>query len=776
MLPPFSLGPALPRLPKRGSKEARVIHSIPMLESRLRHSLVRAISTVFLALPILAISLHAQVSRARADTTAIVRVRMESEGKPVDRAEIQVGSFTATALTNSRGEAELTLPPGVRVLVARKIGFAPDTLRLLLRAGMDTTVTVDLRAQAVELESIVVTTTRGERRVEDDPTRVEILNHEEVEEKTAMSPSGVAHLLSETGGVKIAQTSAAFGTANIRVQGLRGRYTQLLSDGLPLFGLTTEGLGLLQIPPLGLDHVELIKGAASALYGPTALGGVANLIPRRPTEGPASFALLANQTSRNASDAIYYGSGQLASRWGYTVLTSAHRAGREDLDGDGWADLPSYQRVVLRPRLQWASPQGSSISLTSGFTAEDRGGGGLTPGGPFAQERDTRRADLGGVGRFPLHGAWLLTLRASATGEWRWQLSGNVRERERRSALFGEVAIGTTRSVQNVVLGAAFQQDVLNTRGMLADYSFTTPGIFVQHTWTPTEWFGVTSSGRLDLHNEYGASFSPRVSLLIRPAPGWNARLSGGGGTYAPTPFVEETEEIGLSRMRSFLGRLRAEHAWSASADLGGVFGSIEVSGSVYASVISHPAALRTALGGPDSVELVNMSGPVRTQGIEFVAVYGSGQYRATGTYTYQHATEQSPESGLRRGVPLTPNHSAGLLLSWEPKDESGIGIEGFYTGTQPLAENPYRTESRPYVTVGAIARWRFNHIIVFLNSENLTGVRQTKFDPLVRPSPGLGGRWTVDAWAPVEGRIINAGVELRLGGRKHEEEKHEEE
>jgi iron complex outermembrane receptor protein len=705
----------------------------------------------------------AQARQTSFDTTAIVRVRVLSKTQPVEGAGIRSGSIVAH--TDIRGQTQLALPPGERWLVIRKIGFAPDSLYLLLRAGMDTAVTVELRAQAVVLESMVVTATRGERRVEDEPIRVEVLDREEAEEKAMETPGGVAHLLAETGGVRIAQTSPAFGAVNIRVQGLRGRYTQLLSDGLPLFGFSTEGLGLLQIPPVELDRVELIKGAASALYGPTALGGVVNLVSRRPSEGPAFLELVANQTSRGGTDAIFYGSAALSARWGYTLLTSAHRQSRQDLDRDGWADLPSYQRAVVRPRLLWNSSDGNTALLTAGFTTEGRSGGGVAPGGvPFMQERVTRRADAGAVGRILLGGQSVLTVRGSATREWRRDRFGKARDRYQRTALFGEAALIASHGTHNGVLGIAFQRDALSAEGSIVDYRFAAPGVFLQHTWTPNEWLGVTSSGRLDLHNEYGMFLSPRVSLLVRPAGGWNVRLAAGGGGYAPTPFVEEVEEIGLFGMRPFLGRLRAERAGSVSVDVGGVVGPVEVISSAYASVVTRPAAVRTAAGAPDSLELVNLAEPTRTRGAEFVAVYRLGAYRVTATYGYLHATEQDPETGLRRAVPLTPRHSAGVLFTWEPRDGSGVGLEAFYTGRQSLAEDPYRAESRPYLTVGAMVRWGVGRAILFVNGENLTGVRQTKFDPLLRATPGLGGRWTVDAWAPLEGRVVNLGVKLRLG------------
>ena len=51
----------------------------------------------------------------------------------------------------------------------------------------------------------------------------------------------------------------------------------------------------------------------------------------------------------------------------------------------------------------------------------------------------------------------------------------------------------------------------------------------------------------------------------------------------------------------------------------------------------------------------------------------------------------------------------------------------------------------------------------VFINGENLTNVQQTDWDPLLRPSRGVDGRWTVDAWAPLDGRVINGGVRFRF-------------
>ena len=105
----------------------------------------------------------------------------------------------------------------------------------------------------------------------------------------------------------------------------------------------------------------------------------------------------------------------------------------------------------------------------------------------------------------------------------------------------------------------------------------------------------------------------------------------------------------------------------------------------------------------------------------------------------------------------------AGLVAMAESDEKGRIGLEVYFTGRQPLDANPYRTVSEPYVIVGLLAERRWDRFSLFVNGENLTGVRQSRWDPLLVPAQGADGRWTVDAWAPLEGRVVNGGVRLRF-------------
>ena len=169
------------------------------------------------------------------------------------------------------------------------------------------------------LEEVVVHVTRSHRGLAEQPTRVEVIAGEELEEKLMMRPGNISMLLNETGGIRVQVTAPSIGAANIRTYGLRGRYTQLLADGLPIYGGQASSLGLLQIPPSDLGQVEIVKGAASAMYGSQAMGGVINLVSKRPGETP-SGELTVNTTSRDGNDFSAYFEGPLTSEFSASIL------------------------------------------------------------------------------------------------------------------------------------------------------------------------------------------------------------------------------------------------------------------------------------------------------------------------------------------------------------------------------------------------------------------------------------------------------------------------
>lgn len=719
---------------------------------------MRYFCLVLLLLGGFAVSAHAQ--------TATLRVEVQIEDKPAAGVTIVVNGIGHT--TDADGLLLTTVPAGTVEITAVKEGFTPVTTSVNVAAGQEQRVLIELEPPpTLEEEVHVIATTRTGRRVEDEPIRVEIVPQEEIDEKVFMTPGDVSMMLTETNGLRVQVTSPSLGAANVRVQGLRGRYTQVLADGLPLYG-SAGSIGILQIPPMDLGQVEVIKGVASALYGASALGGVINLISRQPQRDKPERELLVNRTTRGGTDGVLWLSGRGTGNWGYTFLGGGHFQERNDIDRDGWTDLPSYQRAIARPRFTWDNGAGRSVFFTVGGMAEDRKGGTMPrqvapDGRVFPENLTTRRFDAGIVARVLAGAGRVITFRSSGLGQWHRHQFGDVTEHDFHHTWFAETAMTAKSGRHTWVLGAALQRDLYRADELPRfNYTHVVPGIFAQDDYAPAPWLTMSASARIDHHNEFGSFFSPRVSGLLKSRTGWTLRFSTGTGFFAPTPFTEETEAVGLTRLEA-LGDLEPERGRSMSLDLGWKSGPMEVNATLFRSMIDQPIFLtffQPLLPGP-VMRIVNADEPTRTVGSELIARYHREHMDLIATHMFVWGTEIDPDTRLRREVPLNPRHTAGVDWLWSIKERVRLGVEFFYTGRQQLDDSPFRRASEPYLLWGAVAEWRVGGARIFANVENLSDVRQTNYDPLVRPFRGREGLWMVDAWGPLEGRILNGGVRL---------------
>jgi outer membrane receptor for ferrienterochelin and colicins len=687
------------------------------------------------------------------------RVQVRAAAQPVEKAEVVVSG--QTTLTDASGVAIVSAPAGAVEITVVKEGFAPITATVQLTAGAQQEVVVDLEVQPTVEEMVtVVASTRTDKRLEDQPMRVEVLAREEIEEKMLMTPGDIVMMLNEMGGMRVQATSPALGAASVRIQGMRGRYTRVLSDGLPLFG-EVGGLGLLQIPPMDLGQVEVIKGVASALYGAGAMGGIVNLLSRRPAPEPEQ-EILVNRSTRGATDATAFLSAPLSSGWSATLLAGGHWQDIVDVDGDSWSDLAKYSRAVVRPRLFWDGGNGRSFFATGGWTYEDRNGGTLPgqtlpmTGEPYVESLQTRKFDVGASGQLLLANRYVLTMRVAAARQNHEHGFGEIIEDDTHDTAFGEVAMRGSTGRHTWVAGAAFERDGYRAESVPRfNYTFTIPGVFAQYDVDVTKAFSLSSSARLDVHGEYGTFLSPRISALLR-AGSWSSRLSIGTGFFGSTPITEETEAAGLTRLT--LGNpLKAERGVSTSIDVTRTDGPLSYTATIFTSRINDALHVERS---PQYV-LSNLTGPTTNRGGELLMTLRHEPFSLTGTYTYVHARETIAQQ--QQIVPLTPAHSAGVVGMWEKEDVGRVGVELYFTGRQQLEENPYRTESEPYFILGLLAEKQFGPLRLFINGENLTGVRQSRWDPLLRPDRAADGRWTVDAWAPLEGRTVNGGIRLRF-------------
>jgi outer membrane receptor for ferrienterochelin and colicins len=623
-----------------------------------------------------------------------------------------------------------------------------------------------------EIERIQVSASRLGRIVIESATRTEIINLEEIQEKALMRPGNISMLVAETGGVRVQTTSPALGSANIRLQGMYGRYTQLLSDGLPLYGGQTASIGLLQIPPTDLANVEIIKGSASSLYGGSALAGVINLISRTPSD-VYEGEVLVNATSKNGQDITSYFASPLTGALSASVTAGIHHQEEQDLDDDGWIDMAGYERGSVRPRFYWQDDNGANLYLTLGVMKEQRDGGTLgeaivPDGSQFPQTQDTLRTDIGFIYDRPLGEVMNINVRGSAMNQDHQHEFGAVQEDDSHESTLIESSLSGYSDKTAWLVGLALQSEKFESDTFAEfDYSYQVPGLFSQLDYEASDDISLSFSARTDWHSEYGTQVSPRISLLYSPE-NWTFRGAYGQGFFAPSPFIEDIDEAGLSRLAP-LENVEEERASTASIDISYVLGSSETSLTLFASDIDNVTELDVINGvngtSDKQVRIVNAAGESEISGAELLLRYRWRDIKFTGSYLYTDATKES-DSGLNR-VPLalTPQHSAGLVVMWEEHGSHLLGFEAYYTGTQQLENNPYRERSQPYWHLGLLGQITIGQVSFFVNAENLLNVRQTKEDSLVLPEQAPSGRWTTNIWSRNDGFTVNAGLRFQFGG-----------
>ncbi len=697
--------------------------------------------------------------------TLEVVVTDEHSGEPLPGATVVLEGTAFGTSTDANGRAVLEdVPSGEAVVVVSFVGF--ETAEVAVTVPRDGPLEVALEEDEESLENVVVGATRTSRTIANVPTRVEVIAGEEIDEKVSMEPSNITMLLNESPGIVVQQTSAVSGNASIRIQGLDGRYTQLLKDGFPLYGGFSGGLSLLQVPPLDLRQVEVVKGPSSTLYGGDAIAGLVNLVSKTPgPAGTAERSLLLNATSAGGLDVGAFLTGR-GDQLGYTLLASANGQRAYDGDGDAFTNLPQTRRVTIAPRGFYYPSSRTTLWVGLTGTVEERDGGDLEAveddAAGYAEQSESQRLTSQARLDHAISDRVTITLKQSTSYFDRTLALPGYRFEGAQTATYAEASGLVRLGTHDIVAGLDLRTDGFDQQNATAaslDYDYLTAGGFVQDTWDVTDRVALEGGLRADVHGEYGAFVLPRASALVRVSDAVSVRATGGLGYKAPTVFLEPSESRAFRNVAP-LGDLEAETSIGGTVD---VNVQTVIAGRVTLSL--NQAAYLTRLDDalvPSSTDLDevlqyrNASGPVLTRGLETNARLGLGDLKLFLGYVFLDATED--RDGDRTALPLTPAHKTYTVLVWEQHDRGRIGLEGYYTSPQTLPSGE-RTDG--YWVAGVMGEWRVGPARLFLNFENVLDTQQSNYGPVVRgprESPLFA-----DIWAPTDGFITNGGVKLDL-------------
>ena len=682
----------------------------------------------------------------------------------------QVTGTTIATTSDENGQIILTgIPNGLQEIQFSYVGFAQRTDSFNFPLKDTTPIEILLSEQSEDLEEIVISSTRSTRTIQNIPTRIEFIGGEELDEKGNMKAGDIRTLLSESTGIQTQQTSATSANASIRIQGLDGRYTQILKDGFPLYAGAASGLGLLQTPPLDLKQVEIIKGSTSTLYGGGAIAGLVNLISKTPTEQRDLRFHLNGTSGRGLDINGFY--GQKFKKIGTTIFASHNRNGAYDPAQIGLSAIPKFERYVLNPKLFVYFNDKTKMNFGINTTIENRLGGDMLyikgkgdNTHQYFEENKTQRYSTQFVFDHTVNENSFVQFKNSVSYFNRNTAIPNYEFEGTQTATFTEASYTHSKEKSEWVTGVNIWTDNFKEKQITAfplrDYTHTTFGAFVQNSFKATDWLQLEAGLRTDYVIDYGAVFLPRVSALFKIANGLTSRVGGGFGYKTPTIFTEESERIQYQNVMPINDKTnKLERSYGANADINyrtniGDDWTFSINQLFFYTYLDNPLLLQNP--SANLYQFINSSGYIHTKGTETNIKIGYDDFKLFLGYTFTDT--RLIENGTTTENPLTPKHRINSVLMYEIEDKWKIGLEAYYFSPQKLNDG---TTGNDYWTCGFMAEKIWERFSLYINFENFFDTRQTRFDNIYTGT--ITNPVFKDIYAPLDGFVINGGIKFKL-------------
>jgi outer membrane receptor for ferrienterochelin and colicins len=694
-------------------------------------------------------------------------VKDADTGEPLPNVSILTGGGEPNTVTNNNGKARLLVKPGKYVFWFSSIGYEFQAVEIdVPLTAKDSVFTILMKKADKEMGEVIISSTRTDSRIENTVTRVEVIGTEEVEEESGVKPSHIASLLGDVAGIQSRQTSAVSGNTELRIQGLPGNYTQLLRDGMPLFGGYAGSFSILQIPPLDLKQIEIIKGASSTLYGGGAIAGMINIISKKPIQGVKERSLMLNQSSLQETNLNIYLS-ERSGKLGYTFFSGANYQKQKDINNDGFSDVGRLEGVFIHTTFFYYPNEKNTISLGVNSNYEDRIGGDIEvlDGYPssFHQlfiQNQTYRNTLDLVWDNKISRTDRFTLKAT-TSNFNRNITTNAfgMKASQRSGFY-EASYLKKTGKHDVVAGINLTSENFKKRvpdsTLINNYNYFAVGLFIQDDWRLHPKLTIQSGLRCDFHNIYKAFVLPRISVLYKINPAITIRIGGGMGYKIPTLFENDVDERDYPKLQP-LQNVKAERSTGLNWDVNfkKQFGKVELSinQSFFFTQINHPLVIQKTA---TTISYYNATKPVSTKGSETWLQFSYAGLEAYLGYTLTDARKKYDP--VHPYLDLSARDKFAGVISYKLSKRFRACIEATYIGKQYL-EDGSQTPSFPIVA--GMIRYDAGKVSFVLNCENYFDYRQTKKEATVIP-PYLNPSFK-QLWAPIDGKVANLSMKIKL-------------
>jgi outer membrane receptor for ferrienterochelin and colicins len=672
----------------------------------------------------------------------------------------------AVALTDSLGNATITLPIGTHLLSLTTVGYQDVVFKITVPNTSTTEILLTANQKSLD-EVVVISSTRNNQRIENSPLKVEVLGKEEMNEENAIKPGNIASILGDVSGIQIQQSSAINGNSNVRIQGLDGRYTQILRDGMPLFDGFSGGFGIMQIPPLDLKQIELIKGSASTLYGGGAIGGLINLISKKPQYNQEAIFTI-NHTTLKENNVNVWASKRYK-KIGYTFFAGLTNQLAADVNKDGFSDVAKNEAWVVHPKIFFYPTKATSIAVSYTGTFENRIGGDMQAIKhlsdtlhQFFEANNTKRQTFETIVESDLGNKQKLAFKASVSTFKRGITTNTNYFNAKQINFFNEISLLIpTQKISWVMgvnaIGEHFKK-LPSSPALINTYTYKTIGAFIQSTINVYANTILESGIRFDHHSVFGNFLLPRVAVFHRFNEQWATRGGIGFGYKIPNPLSVQNTDYSIEKIQPLGPNIIAEKSIGYNAEFNykktWSENKIFINQAFFLTQINNPM-IATVVAN-NEISFSNAIKPIITKGIDTYIQLTLNDWEIYCGYTYTIAERKYLTQ--HQFVPLTPKDRFAFTLVKEIENKWRFGIEGSYTGTQIKDDN---TKTKGYFFCAAMVERKFGKkCSVVLNGENLFDYRQSKYETLYTGT--ITQPTFKPLWAPIDGIIINASITIK--------------
>jgi outer membrane receptor for ferrienterochelin and colicins len=513
--------------------------------------------------------------------TAQLTGKIVAENEPLGFANIMLKGTQLGATTDENGVFVITkIPEGKHKVIISYVGYKNFEKTITLKSGEIATMDFDLTGFSNTLDEVVISGTMKEVSKMESAVPIEIYNKNFF--RANPTPS-IFESLQNINGIRPQLNCNVCNTGDIHINGLEGPYTMIMIDGMPIVSGLSTVYGLTGIPQSLIERIEIVKGPASTLYGSEAVGGLVNIITKKPKNAPTLSADIFSSHWADVNTDLGLKFNVKEKAQSLVGINYFNYQNPLDINKDGFTDITLQNRLSVFNKWNFERKDNKVFSMAGRYVYENRWGGQTTwnnsyRGGDevYGESIYTKRWELFGVYDLPVKEK--ISFQWSGNGHNQDSYYGNVPFNAQQYIAFGQFLWDKKVKKHDMLLGAAFRYthyddntpatsefDTLNTPANRPSIT-RLPGVFFQDEINFNAQNKLLIGIRYDYNSIHGGVFSPRLNYKWSSQNKKNVlRLSVGNGYRVANIFTEDHAALTGARKVEFTEALRPETSWNGN-------------------------------------------------------------------------------------------------------------------------------------------------------------------------------------------------------------------